>query len=587
MANNSLNFMKKLAKNKILIFILIAIIIVGGYFIYKKTTNKEVTKYIIGQVSKGTISKTVSGSGYITIPDQLDIKSKIGGEVVYIGVKNNTPVNAGALILKIDSKNYEKQVKDAQFSLEMAQMSLEKLISQKEQTTNDLNKAYEDAFQNLSTIYGSLPSLVTTVKGVFDSETTKETNLKDLDFYAQVVSFYNNLPYTKNQQIDSFNKLLSEYYNLFRDYQLLKLPVNQDDFDNFLQSSYYTIKNLFDLIRSNRDNLLSYKDLYDNHSVFTEIPITVTVSQLTSLSEAAASLNQYLNTITSNRNTIEKYKTTLKNYEQDIKNQEYSIKQKENALKEAEDNLDNCYVRVPLRGELTGSEAPLSGILTNFEIKKGDLISSNTTIGTLITDNKIAEITLTEIDAALVKEGQSATLTFDALPGVTLKGRVTEVGLLGQTSQGVVSYPVKISIEPSPDLEKVKASMTVDANIVVEEKTDVLTIPLTALKTRNEKSFVEVPDEADLTLFKSQTSTNQRQRSQKTVTLEFPPKEKFVQTGISDEENIEIISGLNEGDYIIVRTIAPNQNTSTLKQNSFFNSSQFRMGGGGGMPMMR
>jgi len=187
----------------------------------------------------------------------------------------------------------------------------------------------------------------------------------------------------------------------------------------------------------------------------------------------------------------------------------------------------------------------------------------------------------------LVKEGQSATLTFDALPGVTLKGRVTEVGLLGQTSQGVVSYPVKISIEPSPDLEKVKASMTVDANIVVEEKTDVLTIPLTALKTRNEKSFVEVPDEADLTLFKSQTSTNQRQRSQKTVTLEFPPKEKFVQTGISDEENIEIISGLNEGDYIIVRTIVPNQNTSTLKQNSFFNSSQFRMGGGGGMPMMR
>jgi len=587
MANNSLNFIKKLAKNKILIFILIAIIIVGGYFIYKKTTNKEVTKYIIGQVSKGTISKTVSGSGYITIPDQLDIKSKIGGEVVYIGVKNNTPVNAGALILKIDSKNYEKQVKDAQFSLEMAQMSLEKLISQKEQTTNDLNKAYEDAFQNLSTIYGSLPSLVTTVKGVFDSETTKETNLKDLDFYAQVVSFYNNLPYTKNQQIDSFNKLLSDYYNLFRDYQLLKLPVNQDDFDKFLQSSYYTIKNLFDLIRSNRDNLLSYKDLYDNHSVFTEIPITVTVSQLTSLSEAAASLNQYLNTITSNRNTIEKYKTTLKNYEQDIKNQEYSIKQKENALKEAKDNLDNCYVRVPLRGELTGSEAPLSGILTNFEIKKGDLISSNTTIGTLITDNKIAEITLTEIDAALVKEGQSATLTFDALPGVTLKGRVTEVGLLGQTSQGVVSYPVKISIEPSPDLEKVKASMTVDANIVVEEKTDVLTIPLTALKTRNEKSFVEVPDEADLTLFKSQTSTNQRQRLQKTVTLEFPPKEKFVQTGISDEENIEIISGLNEGDYIIVRTIAPNQNTSTLRQNSFFNSSQFRMGGGGGMPMMR
>lgn len=576
MANNLSNFIKKLAKNKILIFILVAVIIVGGYLIYKKTANKEVTKYIIGQVSKGTINKTVSGSGYITIPDQLDVKSKIGGEVVYIEAKNNSFVNAGALILKIDSKNYEKQVEDAQFSLEMAQMSLEKLISQKEQTTNDLNKTYEDSFQNLSVIYGSLPSLVTTAKRVFESETLKEINLKDLDFYSQVVSFYNNLPYTKNQQIDSFNKLLSEYYNLFRDYQLLKLPLNQNDFDKFLESSYYTIKNLFDLIRNNRDNLLAYKDLYDNHSVFTEIPITTTVSQLNSLSEAATSLNQYLNTITSNRNTIEKYKTTLKNYEQDIKNQEYSIKQKENALKEAKDNLNNCYVR-----------APLSGTLTNFEIKKGDLISSNTALGTLITENKIAEITLTEIDAAMVKEGQSATLTFDALPEVTLKGQVTEVGLLGQTSAGVVSYPIKISIDPSPDLEKVKASMTVDANIVVEEKNDILTIPLTALKTRNEKSFVEVPDEADLTLIKSQTSTNQKQRSQKTVALKLPPKEKFVETGISDDENIEITSGLKEGDYIIIQTIAPGQNTSTLKQNSFFNNTQFRMGGSGMSPMMR
>ena len=217
MANNFSNFIKTLAKNKIVIFILVAVIIVGGYLIYKKTANKEVTKYIIGQVSKGTINKTVSGSGYITIPDQLDVKSKIGGEVVYIEAKNNSFVNAGALILKIDSKNYEKQVDDAQFSLEMAQMSLEKLISQKEQTTNDLNKTYEDSFQNLPVIYGSLPSLVTTAKRVFESETLKEINLKDLDFYSQVVSFYNNLPYTKNQQIDSFNKLLSEYYNLFRD----------------------------------------------------------------------------------------------------------------------------------------------------------------------------------------------------------------------------------------------------------------------------------------------------------------------------------------------------------------------------------
>jgi HlyD family secretion protein len=558
----------KIFKNKAFLSILIIGVLIFGYFIYKNyKTNGEI-QYIIGRVSKGKIEKTVSSSGYITIPDKLDIKPKISGEIVYVGVKENDPVKQGALLVVIDPTNYQKQVDDAQFSLQMAQLSLDKLNSQKEQTSNDLNKAYEDAFQHLSSIYGDLPTLMTSLKQLFETQTIQNNKLKDLDFYSRVVSFYRNIPYTENQQIDSFNEILNNYYNLFRRYQLLKLPLNHNDLDDFLNSSYYTIKNLFELIRTNRDIVSSYKDLEDNHSISTSIPLAVTASQLTTLQTAATSLNQSLNTLTSDKNIIEKYKTTLKNYEQDIENQKYIIKQKENALKEAKDNLNNCYLR-----------APFNGIVVNFNLKKGDLVTSNTTVLTLITENKIAEVTLSEIDAAAVKVGQKAILTFDALPGITLYGKVSEVGLIGETSQGVVLYPVKISFDSSPQLEKVKSGMTVDANIVVEEKSDILVVPSSAIKTKNNRSYVEVPQEADLNSIKSKISANKfKQALSKPVSLTLKPQEKYIQPGLSDDNNTEIISGLKEGDYIILKRITPLKKTTTVttRANSLF-TPQMRM----------
>lgn len=567
MPKSIVNILKKISKNRVVLFIIIAVLAITPYVIYKKTSNQTVTRYVISKVSKGKIEKTVSGSGYITIPDKLEIKPKIGGEVVYVGTIENASVKEGDLLIEIDPTNYQKQVDDAEFSLKMAQLSLEKLISQKEQSNNDLNKYYESAFQDISEIYGGLPSLITSLKNLFETESLiGKDSQKDLDIYASIVSFYRNIPYTKNQQIDSFNKLLQEYYDLFRKYQLLKLPLDQKEFYDFLKSSYYNIKNLFDLVRTNRDIVSTYKDLQDNHSVSSDIPSSTTVSQLTALQSAVTSLNQYLNTLITDINNLDKYTTTLKNYEQDIENQKYIIKQKENALKEAKDNLANCYIR-----------APFSGIITNFNVKKGDLVSANNTIGTLITDNKIAEITLSEIDAALVKEGQKVILTLDALPDITLEGIVTEVGLIGETSQGVVTYPVKIAFKHSPDLAKVKAGMTVDANIIVEEKTNILVVPSSAVKTRNNKSYVEIPQEIDLKLINQKAFNNQKERMRQTVTLTLKPLEKFVQTGSADENNIEIIDGLKEGDYVIIQTIIPQKKTTvTTRPNPMFNT-QFRM----------
>lgn len=561
-----------LLKNRILLFILITIFALGSYFTLKILSKKETPQYLIGQAKIGNIQKTVSGSGSITIEDQVDIKSKVGGEVIYVTVKNNSQVQAGTILAEIDTTNYRKQVEDAEFSLEMARLTLEKLLSQKEQAINDLNKAYEDTFQHFSTIYGALPDLITNLKNLFDTKSSgNETQLKDLDFYNRIVSFYRNLPYVDNQQYNAFYSLLEDYYKLFRQYQLLKLPLNQEEFDKFINDSHYLVKNLFELVRINRDNVSSYKDLYDNHSISTGISISITESQLTSLQTAVSNLNQYLNTIVSDKNTIDKYKTSIKNYNQDIANQEYTIKQKTNALREAKDNLNNCYIR-----------APFSGIITNINIKKGDLISANTIIGTLITENKLAEITLSEIDAALVKEGQEAVLTLDALPNISFRGKVIEVGLIGQISQGVVSYPVKISFFPSKDLEKIKAGMTVDANIVYEEKTNVLTVPVSAIKTRMNKYYVEVPQEADIEIIKSHSVINQRQR--KAVTLKLPPKEQEVEVGISDDNYYEIVSGLKEGDYIVIEKVSSQKTPPiTSRRNSLF-TPQIRMPTGG-MPI--
>lgn len=189
--------------------------------------------------------------------------------------------------------------------------------------------------------------------------------------------------------------------------------------------------------------------------------------------------------------------------------------------------------------------APFAGVVARVSVKDADSASPSTALGTLLTQDKVAQVSLNEVDVAKVKVGQKATLTFDALPDLTMAGVVSEVDSLGTATQGVVNYAVKISFATQDD--RIKSSMSVSATIVTDVRVDVLTIPNGAIRNGSVQVATMVPTSTVLTA--------------DGIELAAPPVTKAIQTGISNDQSTEILGGLTENEYVATRTIDPSTAT--------------------------
>jgi HlyD family secretion protein len=262
---------------------------------------------------------------------------------------------------------------------------------------------------------------------------------------------------------------------------------------------------------------------------------------LSTLLSAGTTITNYKDSIISSDRTIREKELSLEDTKEgaddiDIRTQELVVDQKKEDLRQAQETLAEYSIR-----------APFSGIMASVDIVSGDAVNSGATIGSIVTNDKIANITLNEVDIAKVKLGQKVDITFDALDDLLVEGEVAEIDTLGTVSQGVVSYNVKISFDTKD--ERVKPGMSITANIIVDSVEDVITISSGAIKTIGKASFVEVMLEDGKT------------------------ERKKVETGISDDVMIEIKSGINEGDKIVTQTIA-----GTVKKNT---TSKSTVPGGG------
>ena len=186
--------------------------------------------------------------------------------------------------------------------------------------------------------------------------------------------------------------------------------------------------------------------------------------------------------------------------------------------------------------------APADGVAAKINFKKSDSVSGGAIAATFITNQRIAEISLNEIDVAKIKVGQKSTLTFDAIPDLSISGEVAEIDTIGTVSQGVVSYMVKITFDTQD--ERVKPGMSVSAAIITNVKTDVLMAPVSAVKSQGGMQYAEIKNS------------------------DAAPVQMQVETGIANDEFIEIISGVKEGDNVVSGTISAQTNTTQTQQQS-------------------
>src|SRR3989344_4040110 len=184
--------------NKLISFAITILVLAAGYSGVRILTggNGEI-RYILAAAKKSPLVISVSGSGQVSASNQIDIKPKVSGEVIYVGVKIGQEVKAGTLIFQLDARDAQKAVRDAEVNLESAKLQLEKLRGSdslaiprnKEQAQEDLQKAYEDGFNTVSNVFLDLPAVISGVKDILYGENFSKGQW-NADYFANAVDEY-------------------------------------------------------------------------------------------------------------------------------------------------------------------------------------------------------------------------------------------------------------------------------------------------------------------------------------------------------------------------------------------------------------
>ncbi|AET70665.1 multidrug resistance efflux pump [Desulfosporosinus orientis DSM 765] len=182
-----------------------------------------------------------------------------------------------------------------------------------------------------------------------------------------------------------------------------------------------------------------------------------------------------------------------------------------------------------------------------------------------------------QADIGQVKIGQKVDITLDAYPDDHSSGVVSLVALQGTTTSNVTTFGVTVDVDQASD--KLRSGMNANLDIIVDEAKGVLTIPSEAIKTRGNEKGVMVPvSEADQSGNGSEKSTTGTEKSttgsEKSTNRQAQGNVKFitVEFGLDDGTNVEVKSGLKEGQEVITSV-----SSSTTTKTS---SGGFLFGGG-------
>ncbi len=201
----------------------------------------------------------------------------------------------------------------------------------------------------------------------------------------------------------------------------------------------------------------------------------------------------------------------------------------------------------------TTFSAPIDGIITSLRVEEGEvaIIGTMNNPGTVlmtIADLSImeVEVEVDETDVVNVRLGQKAEVHVDALPDQTIAGQVTEVGSSALQKLGAVSssteeskdFKVVVTLDNPPS--SLKPGLSASADIISAKKTGVLAIPISALVLQEKKA---------------QDKGRQEKNEEEgvfVVNKEGRVSFKPVRKGITGDLNIEIVSGLEEGQEVVV-----------------------------------
>jgi membrane fusion protein, macrolide-specific efflux system len=249
---------------------------------------------------------------------------------------------------------------------------------------------------------------------------------------------------------------------------------------------------------------------------------------------------------------------------------EAKYKQQDELIAQIQTSLNNAWVSYQQTSPTVYASA--DGVISSFTVTEGSMVNSSLSSSSTVSTNsssaqRIAVIqnetlplgtfNISEVDVPKVKIGQKAVITLDSIADKTFTGRVMTVDKVGSVSSNVTNYSAIIKFDSK--VAEILPNMSASAKIVTTVAGDALYVPAAAVTTSNGVSSVQVMKNGQ-------------------------PVATQVELGISNDTQVEIKSGLSEGDTVVTGPVAQAA-TSTAGTRSIF--SGFGGGGGGGGTTIR
>ena len=568
----------------------------GGYYWYSSSQSVvAATRYVVETATQGSVVTSIAGSGQVDSVTQVDVKPKVTETVTKILVGVGDHVAAGQLLVQLDTTNEAKALRQAQLSLQSSQLALAKLqqppdtlsltqsqnavtqaAGQLATASTTLQKDYQSGFDSVSGSFVDFQTLMSQLQD-FVAGTAVNKNQDNPDAYVSLMPTYlqaSTIPY-RDDVFATYQAANTAYQANLKDYQAASRYSDPAALDTLFAETYNTAKLVGGAVKSVKSLLDFLSNNYPKSGGYAALPAITNTYQTNFGADTGTangdvtSLANAVNTIANDKMALNNAALSLTEAQQslaklqagadplDIQSQQLSIEQQQLSVQTAQDNLDACSLR-----------APIDGIVSSLPAVVGATVPSPAV--SVVGGGKIAEITLNEVDAAKVSVGDKATLTFDAINGLSLAGQVAEIDPVGTVSQGVVSYNVKVGFAEAAGQDQIKPGMSVSANIVTEVHQNVIALPNAAILGQGSSTYVLAPATALAAGDISASATGG-------IELPEAPKRIPVVVGISNDTVTEIVSGVNAGDQVITKTIG---GSASAARTTTASTNTLRLGGG-------
>lgn len=446
--------------------------IAGTLLVYgfKKVRSAKVTevKQQTAVVRRGSFGVSVSGSGPLAAAEKSDVSAKAAGTVTKIYFKEGDTVKAGELMYELDDSTARLNVEKARVNL--AQMQL----TQKNDESN-LGKL------SITAPFSGQATNVTLKQGDAVSKGGSILTLTDRSKLKITLSFNSS----QMEEITQGQKAVVNIQNLMQSVEGTVTYVNNALFSTSTGGELFNVEIVID----NPGSI--------NEGMTANAEINTSKGAVSSTGSGTLSYVNSQNIKSDVAGTVGKVNVKEGQY---IKEGELLVQLTSDDLLLAKESND--VKAVEQRAQLESAEkelenykvyAPIDGVIIKQNAREGNTVKSGDALAS-ISNSTVMEcaIPIDELDIAKIKVGQKASVIVDALPETSskpLEGEVSKIAPEGTSSNGVANYPVTIRINNAGGL---RSGMNVNAEISIEERKDVLYLPIQAVQKIQGRTFVMV-----------------------------------------------------------------------------------------------